>query len=114
MTEETKKLFDAPWLSEEYEHGHGAWVVRRPEGYLIAENMACQVSNRLARLPELYEALMDEAIDKCNECLHENLHMGRIPFTGKYNFVEAGCPFKDEVCHTSSHLDLLKKVRDGE
>jgi len=129
MTDETKKLFDAPWKRAQNLSRNGSGATRgfSPSRIVDASNNNVAyayptmpkgkqkiTANRLARLPELYDALIDEATEKCNECLHENLRMGRIPFTGKYDFIEAGCPFKDEQCHTASHLDLLKKVRDGE
>lgn len=115
MTDETKKLFDAPWIRCRIEiEGKMQPCVSARTNHTVAISFDEKDANRLARLPELYDTLMDEAIEKCNECLHENLRMGRIPFTGKYDFVEAGCPFKDEECHTASHLNLLKKVSDGE
>ena len=120
MTDTTKQLFDAPWKAVEDKDNpfpfmhHKEIVTNNGQGHTIANNIIGYDACRIARLPELYDALVDEATEKCKECLHENLRMGRIPFTGKYDLVEAGCPFKDEQCHTASHLDLLKKVRDGE
>ena len=112
MTDETKKLFNAPWSSEEYEHGHGAWVVRRPEGYLIAENMAGQDANRLARLPELYDALVDMVSDHCFGCL---LQAEKIdtPTVSLSTFIEKGCPLRSKTCDYD-YWALIKKVRDGE
>lgn len=112
MTESTKKLFNAPWSSEEYEHGHGAWVVRRPEGYLIAENMSGQDANRLARLPELYDALVNTVYLKCFKCMGGLRH--NIDLT-REELVKSGCPKqnKSNVCIYCKHLELLRKVRDG-
>ena len=55
MTE--PKFTPGPWTAEEYKHGHGAWVVRSPDGYLIAENMAGQDAALLAAAPDMYDAL---------------------------------------------------------
>lgn len=110
MTDETKKLFDAPWLSEEYEHGHGAWVVRRSKGYLIAENLSGQDANRLARLPELYDALQ-EAIFEINRLIdawEDGMDFGDFcdEYLKEYGNVPSG--------FTCEWAQLLTKVSKGE
>ena len=113
MTDETKKLFDAPLRAEEYKYGKGAFVVRNNSGYLVAENMSGQDATRLARLPELYDALMETVYYKCFECmggLRHNIDMTRE------EIVKNGCPKqnKSNVCIYVKHIELLRKVRDGE
>ena len=109
MTEETRKLFDAPWKAEEYKHGKGAFVVRNNGGYLVAENMSKQDAQRLARLPELYEALAMTTYEDCFNCYCKN-KTPDVP--SKKAFMENGCPFK-QTCDYADVWKLLKKVRDG-
>ena len=101
MTEETAKIFNAPWEAEEYKHGKGAFVVRNKGGYLVAENMSEQDAQRLARLPELYDALMESAKHLCKDIRNNREPDCENCFFGK-------------LCSVRSWIDLLRKVRDGE
>ena len=102
MTDETKKHFFAPWKAEEYKHGKGAFVVRNNEGYLVAENMSKQDANRFARLPELYDALMQAAKRCCSSADDKCPKQGAVMW--------AHC----RKCTVLPWLELLRKVRDGE
>ena len=99
MTEETAKIFNAPWEAEEYKHGKGAFVVRNNGGYLVAENMSEQDAARLARLPELYDALMDAAVQFCPDAFLANDECRLCP---------------KEQCKGREWIELLRKVREGE
>lgn len=93
MTDETKRIFDAPWQI----WGDGCQVcdIRGTERAYCED---IKDSARFARLPELYDALMDAAVqlypdaflanDKCRLC------------------------FKTQ-CKGREWIELLRKVRDG-
>ena len=105
MTDETKKLFDAPWKRE-------GMIIRNKK-----DNYVCSASpdniNCLARLPELYDALVETVYYKCFECMGGLRH--NIDLT-REELVKNGCPKKNKsnVCIYVKHLELLRKVRDGE
>ena len=79
MTKETEQLFDAPWEDASYsvedmsyldiKDAHGqvfcsCWVqyYTSKEKPGIDEDAAEKTMNRILRLPELYDALMDAAV----------------------------------------------------
>ena len=97
MTEETKKLFDAPWIfCHGLQDGYGA---RDNTGNMVFEFAYPQNARRLARLPELYEALMYFVV---NDCPHAFISNDECRL----------CP--DKKCKTREAVELLRKVRDGE
>lgn len=119
MTDETKKLFDAPWKAVEDKDNpfpfmhHKEIVTNNGQGHTIANDIIGDDANRLARLPELYDALMETVYYKCFECmggLRHNIDMTRE------EIVKNGCPKqnKSNVCIYVKHIELLRKVRDGE
>ena len=115
MTDSTKKLFDAPWKLYEYRDDYDHWFhVLTNGGRLIASRIVNKEDyNRLARLPELYDALMETVYYKCFECmggLRHNIDMTRE------ELVKNGCPKqnKSNVCIYVKHIELLRKVRAGE
>ncbi len=101
MNEETKELFDAPWTIKYQVHeGWGTgFEIDTTNGMGVAVSPREEDANRIARLPELYDALMDVAVqlypdaflanDKCRLC------------------------FKAQ-CKGREIVELLRKVRDGE
>ena len=102
MTEETKKLFNAPWITE--------FIC--DDGLYVSDNVArtlCQVDdqktmNRIARLPELFDALMEAACGKCWSCAGANVSA----------ILNDGCPKEnDKICDVAKWIELLRKVRDG-
>ena len=97
MTDETKKLFDAPWHVENL-----TFVVSNTDGKdSISVSSDMKTANRLARLPELYDALFDAANRLC----------GEPKIRGEYAC--KSCVVKDS-CQVRKWYELLEKVRDGE
>ena len=118
MTDETKKLFDAPWKAVEDKDSDFAFMhhvdvcTNNGAGHVIACDCIGDDGNRLARLPELYDALMEAVRDACEDCVTEaELRTGMI-----FDTVEYGCIYPERDCcpKCRSWLELLRKVRDGE
>ena len=112
MTDETKKLFDAPWIvygePDDY-----SFVIQNASEYEIATVFIPDEAKHFARLPELYDALVETVYYKCFECmggLRHNIDMTRE------ELIKNGCPKqnKSNVCIYVKHIELLRKVRDGE
>lgn len=102
MTEKTKQLLDAPFEIRPCEVGYDVVTAYNSiaEGRVfVAHTDSKADAKRIARLPELYDALMDAAVqlypdaflanDKCRLC------------------------FKTQ-CKGREWIELLRKVRDGE
>lgn len=112
MTDETKRLFDAPWrIHKTYPN-----FVMNPNNLIVAE-CGLKDANRIARLPELYDALVEAARHCCNLC--HTLSGQDEPKIE--DLLKNGCPkaqYKNRAhvvsCVAMEWLDLLKKVRDGE
>lgn len=116
MTDETKKLFDAPWKVRVCEKGNPEFesvLVAKKTGWLVGRDMEYKTAKRVARLPELYDALMETVYYKCFECMGGLRH--NIDLTQE-DLIENGCPKqnKSNVCIYVKHIELLRKVRDGE
>lgn len=102
MTDETKQLFDAPWIRCRIEiEGKMQPCVSARTNHTVAISFDEKDANRLARLPELYDALMEAAKSYCQAA-------------------DFDCPKKycawasSRKCKALKWLDLMKKVRDGE
>lgn len=110
MTEETAQLFDAPWSVISIFPGYD--IITSGGKELFAHAYTEENAHRLARLPELYDALMETVYYKCFECMGGLRH--NIDLTQK-DLIENGCPKqnKSNVCIYVKHIDLLRKVRDG-
>lgn len=103
MTEKTKKLFDAPWKVRVCEKGNPEFesvLVAKKTGWLVGRDMEYKTAKRVARLPELYDALREAAGGKCWSCAGENTE----------TMLNHPCP-KD--CYVAKWRELLRKVRDG-
>ena len=110
MTNETKELFDAPWRVEVTEDDETIFGLLDDEACYIAT----QVTNRkdaarIARLPELYDALTESTQRYCGIC--HNLSNQEEPSID--TLIENGCPKNRNSCVAMNWLELLKKVRDG-
>ena len=112
MTDETKKLFDAPWVIEE--EAPLAWYcVIDSKDSVVANDVRDQKTvKRLASLPELYDALSLVLYEECHSCLESYIDRCMIP--ERSSMIENGCPKKEETCFYRKYWKLLKKVKDGE
>ena len=115
MTDETKKLFDAPWKVDKANYksdifGVGLTNLRifdKNEELITAHIPDEKTAHRLARLPELYEALAVAARVYCpyasldcrseEECPHIQIRTGIC-----------------KRCVALGWLAIMRKVRDGE
>ena len=104
MTDETKKLFNAPWKVDEM----FPKFVDDKDGFFLAETESERVTARFARLPELYDVLMEAAWEHCNDCDKPWI------WSSPDDFIEHGCEGKEEFCPVVRWWEILKKVRDGE
>ena len=106
MTESTKQLFDAPWGVNNQRY---PFDVTESDGFWVCECSALETANRLARLPELYEALCEAVEETCGTCAMMMVD------SASYDFVKNGCPFFEDHddCFPKKWLDLLKKVKEG-
>ena len=102
MTEETRKLFDAPWKSVEDKDNpfpfmhHKEIVTNNGQGHTIANDIIGDDANRIARLPELYDELERMVNVEC------------------VNACERHGPCDKPCDVVKPAIELLKKVRNGE
>jgi hypothetical protein len=108
MTDETKKLFDAPWYVFSAPDDE-ITVIENESGHVLAELDDVKTANRLAILPELYEELKSSSYDYCWSCL---AMLGIDPPT-EDELVENLCPRKPSFCGYNNRWKLLRKVKDG-
>ena len=114
MTDETKQLFNAPWTGgERRDKLSDDFVVIDDKCATITSHIITkETANRLARLPELYDALAEAIRDACEDCVTEaELRTGMI-----FDPVEYGCVYPERDCCPKCRgwIELLRKVRDGE
>ena len=105
MNKTTKQLFNAPWTIEE--EAPLAWYcVIDSKDSVVANDVRDQKTvNRLARLPELYDALAEAMQYHCSSCV--GFDVSDIPITD----ILKNCQRVD--CCANGWLELLQKVRDG-
>ena len=107
MTDETKQLFDAPW-TEGYDSDTGETWITDKNGRRVADTS--RHGMRIARLPELYDALADVMYEGCVNCC--SAHDPK--FNGTFDrFLDDGCPLNQTDCPFGRHWSVLRKVRDG-
>jgi hypothetical protein len=118
MTEETKKLFNAPWCVDIHAvdgFDGETYVfdgVYNDKCELVCGNIQKHVtSNRLSHLPELYDALVEAVYDACQDCLVERSYVSEE----EYDLIENGCVYPERDCceQCRGWIELLRKVRDG-
>ena len=111
MTEETRKLFDAPWTvygePDDY-----SFVLQDASEDEIATIFMTDNAKRITRLPELYDALEDAAERVCKKCVAFWFPGQKFDFP--QNFADFICPLTKAGCFCENWLNLLRKVRDGE
>ena len=95
MTDETKKLFNAPWYVFSSPDDE-ITVIENEIGRVLAELDEVKTANRISRLPELYDELKRMVEVECINACEEH----------------GPCDRPCDVVRPA--IDLLKKVRDGE
>jgi len=106
MTKKTEQIFDAPWTvtREEIRKDTVRYGVAKSHLDLVAIDLTHEDAHRLARLPEMYEALAEAAAGKCWSCAGESSE----------TMLDHPCPKgHDEDCYVAKWRELLKFVRDG-
>ena len=98
MTDETKQLFDAPWKVSLH------FIVKDNRNRVVVSGGNEEDNNRIARLPELYDALMEAAAGKCWSCAGESSE----------TMLDEPGPKGHEDCYVAEWRQLLKKVRDAQ
>ena len=107
MTDETKKLFDAPFAvmgdAEDYKKFNV--IIHSPKSQrhccTVASCVDQKTAFRFVRLPELYDALMEAAKSYCQ--------------AADFDCPKTYCAWaSDGKCKALKWLELLRKVRDGE
>lgn len=110
MTDETKKLFDAPWVvmgdAEDYKKFNV--IIHSPQSQrhccTVASCVDRKTAIRFVRLPEIYDALLDSVRRICSTCIGSNLSDMPLDDIGMY------CRAN---CKVHKYTALLKNVRDG-
>ena len=111
MTDETKELFNAPWYVFSAQDAE-ITVIENESGRVLAELDDVKTANRLAILPELYDALEQAANEFCEGCLVKHGYLDEEH--SYYDLISNGCVLNAKGCKAFPWLKLLQKVRDGE
>ena len=98
MTDETKRIFDAPWEVCLEKRGSFYRPCICSSDTKIASVCTKENANRFVRLPELYDKLMWAVVQHCPDAFLA-LDECRL------------CP--DKKCKYREIVELLRKVRDG-
>jgi hypothetical protein len=114
MTKEIKKLFAAPWELRPCDVGYdviSAYNSIAEDRIFVAHADSKSAANRLARLPELYDALIKNTYERC---ANVRASLRCYPLTIE-EFIRGACDCDTKCawgyCKT---WELLRKVRDGE
>jgi len=110
MTDETKRIFDAPWGVNNRTY---PFDVTESDGFWACECSTLETANRISRLPELYDALNKQTYFRCVDCLRHTAKTIDDISINK-DMIEHGCPKNRTDCGAFDVWPLLKKVRDGE
>lgn len=95
MKDSTKAIFDSSWRV------FNGLIVETEDGVEIASVGSTTDAHRIARLPELYDALMEAAGAYCPNIRNAEYPLEKCDDCG------------GEDCLATKWIDLLKKVRDG-
>jgi len=118
MNQKTKETFAAPW--EVKHHVHARWEVDfeigTTDGMRVAVSPTEEHANRIAHIPEMYEALIDTNLEYCQKCFQESRWSTESAPSADV-FIEHGCPKINRSsiigCRRDHFWKLLKQVRDG-
>ena len=117
MTDETKRIFDAPFAvmgdSTDYTKFNVIIHSRKSPRYCstVASCIDKKTAIRFARLPELYDALEQAANEFCERCLV--IHGYLDEEHSYYDLISNGCVLNAKGCKAFPWLKLLRKVRNG-
>lgn len=111
MTESTKNQFDAPWYVFSSPDAE-ITVIENESGRVLAELDDAKTANRLAHLPELYDALEQATNEFCEGCLVKHGYLDEEH--SYYDLISNGCVLNAKGCKAFPWLKLLQKVRNGE
>lgn len=109
MTDSTKQLFDAPWKKRAWEDD---FAVFDSKTFFVCFSCSEEDAARIARLPELYDALEDAAGRVCKKCVAFWFPGQKFDFP--QNFADFICPITKAGCFCENWLNILRKMRDGE
>ena len=99
MRKSTEQIFDAPWKKSFHDwESYKEITIYDSKNQPVCLTRNKEMSNRLARLPELYDALMYAVKDKCSNC-------GFSVATNPVDFCK-DCKYKE-------FFELLEDVRKG-
>ena len=101
----TKEIFGAPWVvaREEIRKGTTRFNVIENNLDIVAVDCTPENAHRIARLPQLFDALVDAALGRCWACAG----IGS-------DILESGCPKKnDETCYVAKWWKIIKFVKEG-
>ena len=99
MTNETKRIFDAPWEVADDKDEQGRYMTIDNNMACVAKESTLKDANRHASLPELYDKLMWAVVQYCPDAFL-TLDECRL------------C--HDKKCKYREIIELLRKVRNGE
>ena len=103
MNTVTKQLFNAPW----HISGDGCQIDDNNGNEVTHTNDDVKTAYRLARLPELYDALLDAVWNKCYRC------RGERPLATEA-ILKHGCPYNKKDRQCLQWIALLNKIREGQ
>ena len=111
MTDETKKLFDAPWTVCLEKRGSFYRPCIVAGDTKIASVSTKENANRFVRLPELYDALKEAIEEACQDCVEETYQRTGMLFEPSTD----GCIYPERDCcpKCRSWIELLRNVRGG-
>lgn len=107
MKDSTKAIFDSSWRV------FNGLIVETEDGVEIASVGSTTDAHRIARLPEMYDALMEAAYEHCRVCIYGHAKNAR-QMPKPDDMARNGCTLSDfPYCPNRNWWNLLKKVRDG-
>jgi len=106
MLEKTKELFNAPWKVSLH------FIVKDNNNRVVVSGCNEEDNNRIARLPELYDTLLEAAYEHCHSCVELDSENEYVPPSS--DFIKYGCPKKSKRCFCRRWWDVLRKVEAGE
>lgn len=98
MTEETKKLFNAPWEVQYCGESEDMWITNNKGDTVADIPEESREGERIGHLPELYDALVEACCEYCPNLKYDLNHCDNC------------C---GEDCKVEKWVELLRTVREG-